>query len=339
MNSWALTSLVLTAFSPLASAQTAPPSSPELVLDGVLFARDAHELSGLAQAKEGHWAVADAQDDHYIYLLKTSSGVKRYSFDLPVDLSTFKGFPDITAAAQAETRIPPKDRRLDLEGLALCGDTAYLVSERVRQILVADLKTSTIVKAPVNFGYADLFAGEANAGFEGIAADCAKRVLYIAKERDPRRILIVEAASWTMIGEFDVPPSGRNDLKHKTFTDRDGKTHSIAADFADLAFDGGFLYALERNSFEVAKIDPKTFAVVGRVSYLKTEEGLYDTGEPFGIAEALVLSSGQITIGLDNNGSHLSQAAQQKYRVSDHPQDKKVDGFGAILVFKRPAGF
>ncbi len=106
---------------------------------------------------------------------------------------------------------------------------------------------------------------------------------------------------------------------------------NIGPDIADLFFLNGFLYVLERNTFEISKIDPSSFKVLARVSYYETEMPLYNSGEPFGLAEALYLTKNEIVIGFDNNATPLSAWSQLKYKV--------IGNYGSIIYFKRPKGF
>lgn len=332
MKSSLLLALTLAVSTPVLATEPSDDVRPELELKRLLFAKSAHELSGLAATQPGSTdllTVADEAEDHFIYRIKYSDGGKRYRLEPTIDLTKLKGYDVYVKSLKDETRVAEKDRRLDFEGLAVCGTTIYAINERVRQVLVID-KTS-LTRAPINFsGYEDLFAGEANAGFEGIAADCESGLLFVAKEREPRRIFTIEIKTWTLIGDYDVTQSERSGQKVINPWTGNGLL-TLSPDFADLTFDGGFLYALERNTYEIAKIDPKAFTVVARVSYLKAEKGLYETGEPFGIAEGLSLTKDEIVIGLDHNGSPISGTAAKRTGI-------KGD-FGSILVFKRPAGF
>lgn len=306
---------------------------PELALKRLLFAKSGHELSGLASVRPGSpelYAVADEAADHFVFRIQHADGGKRYKLAPGIDLSKLQGYDAYLKSLSGETRITEKDRRLDLEGLAVCGTTIYAINERVRHVLVIE-DGRKLVKAPINLSsYQDLFGGEANAGFEGLAADCERGILYVAKEREPRRLFAIEIASWTLISDFDVKPSDRDGQRVINPWTGSGLL-TLSPDFADLAFDQGHLYALERNTYEIAKIDPKSLAVVSRVSYLKAEKGLYETGEPFGIAEGLSLTKDEIVVGLDHNGAPISGKTAKSAAIKGE--------VGALLVFKRPAGF
>ena len=315
--------LALLAFISVARAEAS-----ELELVRVQFARSDHELSGLAVQGKHLVLVADDKEDHYLY--KATLAGKRYAITRLLDLNRIEGFRPYLDSLQGEARVPEKDRRIDLEGIAICGRKTYLINERVRQIVVVE-DEKKISRLPLDFeGYKALFDGGPNAGFEGIAADCGTDTLYVAKEREPRQIFVVDLKTQQITKTFDFPPSER--AGQKVIDPFTGKgLFAVGSDISDLAFDGGFLYVLERNTYEVTKLDAKTFEVLGRVSYFKTEKPLYETGEPFGQAEALRLSPGEIMIGVDNNDTPLTHFATKTYGVSG-----KV---GAIMTFKRPKGF
>jgi len=311
---------------------TAVPDRPELEPTLLTLAKETKEVSGVADIGGKTYVVADAAEDHYLYEVSLKGG--RFPMKSTLDLAKLAGFKEYVATLPTEVGVAEKDRRLDLEGLTACGPVAYAINERVRHVLVIDTQKKTFAKLGVDLsGYADLFKGEANAGFEGIAADCDGQTLYVAKERDPRQILVLKLdgkGGATLAEHFDVAPSDRAGQQViNPFTGQG--LMPIGADFADLAFEKGYLYALERNTYEIAKIDVAKKAVVARVSYYKTEKNLYETGEPFGVAEALQLTADTIRVGFDNNGSPLGVKASLKAKVAG--------AFPGFYVYKRPAGF
>ncbi len=293
--------------------------------------KDGREMSGIAMLGKEMIVVADEPDDHFLFKVVRKKKDGRFKLEPMLDLAKLSGWSAVVEAMKMTLGVPEKHRRLDLEGIAACPGVVYLANERTRQVLVVE-ELKRIKVAPIDFlaGFPELFAGEANAGFEGIAADCAGDVLYVAKEREPRKILKVDIKTWKLLDAFDVKPSDRAGQKVIHPFTGDGLL-DIGPDFADLYFDGGFLYALERNTFEVAKIDPVKKEVVARVSYYKTEKPLYESHEPFGLAEKLWMNSGDLWIGLDNNGSPTTHRAGK---------ERKYEGEGgAFLIFKRPSGF
>lgn len=317
-----LISLLIVVSSP-ALAET-----PELELVKAQFAQSEHELSGFALSGKDLVLIADDKEDHCVY--KAVFQGKRYQIVKALDLTQVPGFKEYQESLARETRIPEKDRRIDFEGIAVCGDKTYLINERVRQVVLIE-GGKKLSRLPIDFdGYAPLFEGGANAGFEGLTVDCATGTMYVAKEREPRQIFVVDLKANQVVKNTDFPASERAGQKViNPFTGQG--LFEVGPDISDLAFDGGFLYVLERNSYEVTKLDPKTFDVKARVSFFKTEKPLYETGEPFGEAEALRLTPDEIMIGVDNNGTPLTHFAKKTYGVKG-----KV---GVIMTFKRPKGF
>ena len=303
---------------------------PELELSKLLIGTAESEISGINVDPNGRVTiVADGQEDTYIYLLIP----KGLRFHLKKDLNfdKLKGASDYRASLKEITEVPPNDLRYDLEGMSVCGTTQYLINERVRHVLAIE-DGKLLKKLPIDFSssYPDLFKGGSNAGFEGIAADCEGKLLYVAKERDPRAIFKVDMNTWKVLEVKDFATSDRAGQKVINFMTGAGLM-DIGPDIADLFFQNGYLYALERNTYEIAKIDPKDFSVIGRVSYYRLEKDLYQTGEPFGIAESLAMTKDEIWVGTDNNKSPLSGVAQKQYQIKGN--------FPSFMVFKRPAGF
>ena len=109
----------------------------------------------------------------------------------------------------------------------------------------------------------------------------------------------------------------------------------MSLDYADLYFENGFLYILERNAYQVLKYDLKKKEVIDQYSFLKLKDikmnELYDTGKPFGLAEGLAFTKDTIYIALDNNKSLFSKKIKNK--------NKNLSDESTIITFKRPQGF
>lgn len=312
---------IILALSPAVTAAEAP-VRPELELIDAFFDEGSYELSGGAITGGQLLLVSDEPTDTTILTTpypptaKAAPGkAARLTLKPAIDLAKLAGF---------------EARAVDLEGVAVCPDLLYLANERAREILAVDVAGRKISKVPLAYDLAALAAGGPNAGFEGVAVDCAGKVLYVAKERDPRRLLAFSLPDGKLLREGDAAPSDRAGQRVINHTTGQGLLE-IGPDFADLVFDAGFLYGLERNTKEIVKLDPQTFEALARVSYFKEELELYDTGEPFGTAEVLILSGSQLLVAFDNNGAPLSSVARRKYGV-EGPH-------GALLRFKRPEGF
>ncbi|MCO4754472.1 MAG: SdiA-regulated domain-containing protein, partial [Bacteriovoracaceae bacterium] len=159
-----------------------------------------------------------------------------------------------------------------------------------------------------------------NAGLEGIAIDCENQTLYLAQERSPRAIVVVNL----------------NTLKVEKIGSTKIIKENIHPDYADLFFNNNALYVLERNMRRILKLDPKSLEVIQSVSYASLGpqlqiQDLYNTGEPYGLAEALYMSDRHIFIGLDNNRNSFTKKAKILYPLKgDH---------SVILKFDRPEGF
>jgi len=317
-------SFIILLFTGPASAES---GRAELKLDRAYFGKTAFELSGITATPGGIYAVGDGPAEHVLYRFEFQKN--RFHLAPRLNFKTLKGFKEYTQELGGNQTLAVADRRFDTEGVAACGSTFYVVNERVRQVL--ELKGGVLTALPIDFSkYPELAAGEGNAGLEGIAVDCAQQLMYLAKERDPRRLVTVAMKTWQVLAVNDLTPSERSGQKVINYKTGQG-LQEISTDFADLAFDQGFLYVLERSAYEVAKVDPKTMTVVQRVSYYLTTRHMYDSDEPFAKAEALTLTKDRIVVGEDNNAEPLAQRAQVIYGVKgSHP---------GLYFFHRPQGF
>lgn len=155
-----------------------------------------------------------------------------------------------------------------------------------------------------------------NAGFEGIAADCEREKLYVAKERQPRYIVKTDF-NGNVDGILIVPTNSR----HYTavLSPMDGKSNFlIEPDISDLYFFEDNLFVLERNSGSIAQLQVDTGKLVARYDY-SPWEFIYDELQPktnmimpFGMAETLVVSKKKeklnFRIGFDNGNENRLNA-------------------------------
>ena len=161
----------------------------ELELETIGVALTAAELSGMAIYDNGVILVSDGGEDTTVFRAEER---KNHRFAL-VDwmrLPDYEGFAAYKKSFANAKQLKKKHRRFDLEGIATCGDLIYFANERVREVFTAPAsrpKKLTRLDLPIAT-QPDIFEGGANAGLEGIAVDCKKQHLFVAKERDPRRL-------------------------------------------------------------------------------------------------------------------------------------------------------
>ena len=205
------------------------------------------------------------------------------------------------------------DESSDIEGLDYCENfSVFFTNEKNNQAYVSDLKGGNKVIFDGNQLDSTLDWGS-NKGLEGIAVDCTRKRLYLAKEREPRFIVSYDIETKTILGV-----SMRDSL----------------GDISDLKYENGFLYILERKENLVSKMDVETMTIVSKVSYKNTcshPQGTLYSGTIYGMAEALLLTPDEIWIGLDNNGLYFSDYATKTYGLTGNNP--------VILRFDRPDGF
>lgn len=283
------------------------------------------EISGLLPMNNGLYAVSDNRYDVELYKVSDLPAKNEHSNEA-THLRKMEGFwPYYLSALMWRQNGRWVKSPWDLEGGAVCPDAFYLVNEQVRHAL--QIKNNSLKKLDIDLASAfkaigsSMLETDVNAGLEGIAVDCEGGVLYLAQERGPRAIFMFELSSGKFIKAIQ--------------TSEENVPHP---DYADLFYDQGHLYALERNQLKILKISPLSSKVVDARSFdeisdrLKTKE-LYDTGKPFGLAEALYMDEGKIYLGLDNNGNSFSEKAKKTLGL----KSKKNDSL--LLIYKRPRGF
>lgn len=298
-----------------------------LKLKEIKFLDNNLEISGLTKDKNNNLLiVSDNTEDQFIYQLIEKDS-KSYSTKPYVSFSKLSGFylyyysALIGHHAGRWIKSP-----WDLEGIYRCNDDYYLVNEQVRHVLKINILKNEfeVIKLDLNQAFKDigtlLDKISNNAGFEGLALNCKEQVLYIAQERDPRAIIIY-------------------DLKDKSYqgiiqTELETKTQ-ISPDYSDLYYSNNFLYVLERNEWNILKIDLKTKEIIERFSFDENSilnlRKVYKTNKPYGLAEALYIEDNQIVLGIDNNNSPLTKRAEILFNFKGN--------YSSILFFERPKNF
>lgn len=299
-----------------------PNQETVLKLAQVYESSSALEISGFAFKDNQLFAVSDNAWDTWLYGLELRK--KNAIISKTQNLKKLKGY----WVYYLSTFFWRDGERLikapwDLEGAAVCGDELYLVNEQTRHVL--KIANESIEKIEIDFRPVFKEMGSplntlsANAGFEGVAVDCANSTLYIAQERSPRAILTVDLKQRSVSNYFDTSTENNPN-----------------PDYADLYFTQGHLYVLERNMRRVLKVSPAAQEVVAVASYEEIVPGflaadLYETGEVFGLGEALYMDEKFIYIGNDNNGNPFSEMAKERFGLEGNNS--------TILKFQRPQGF
>lgn len=298
-------------------------SAEQLKFEKIIFNRDNSEISGLF-LKDGQLLfVADKLSNRAIYKVRYEND--RFFYKNYIDISKLNGHSSYFAKAllfKHGGRIVKSP--FDLEGLTACGDTFYLANEQARHILKIDRKSITNLGIDFNAAFkkfgTPLNKVSTNAGFEGLTVDCKNKILYIAQERQPRAIIVVDLNTNKTVDMFQTPSV---------------KKGKISPDYTDMYFENDFLYVLERNAHQILKIDPKTKKVIATKKFGHTDSlhlrDIYDTGEPYGLGEGLAMSDKQIFIGVDNNKNPISKKAEEAFKVKGK--------FSAIMIYTRPKGF
>ncbi|MFN8254149.1 MAG: SdiA-regulated domain-containing protein [Bacteroidales bacterium] len=255
------------------------------------------DLSGLLLYNGNILAIADKEWDRFIYKITENENGFDY---LP-----FFSFC---------TKI-----NLDIEGIDYCNNIFYLIDEFnncVYQIINGTCELKEFELPWEKYGIDR--TGWGNRGFEGIAIDSVNKIMYLAKEREPRRIFSINMQTLEISEPF-IPQLDT------------GGGHDIA----ELKFENGYLYILERGLGQITRIDVKTKEKVA-VSYqayvYKNGMRWFKNDTPqFGMAEAFVFIGDEIWLGIDNNGNQVSEFGKT-FGLQDGSNT-------AIIVFKRPEGF
>jgi hypothetical protein len=255
------------------------------------------DMSGFVEYKGNIYVIADKEWNNHIYKLDT----------------TETGF---NVASIKELCLKES---FDIEGIDIIGDNFCLIDEIKNDFYEVEANSCEPKKISIAWEkYGIDRTGWGNKGFEGLAVDNENNVLYLAKEREPRNIFRVDLKT----GEISEPFAAIIN------------SDKVGYDIADLKYENGFLYVLERGLGLVTKINVKTNqkeSLSFQHLVLKSGQRLYkNRSADFGMAEALMLTKDEIWVGLDNNGDQVTDYGKSLGLKGDKP---------VIFIFKRPQNF
>ena len=257
------------------------------------FDTNAFDLSGIVLHQKKCYVIADKRWNKFIYQIGFDNNQWTVVDQIPFS----------------------SDYELDLEAIDQCNGTYYFADERSGKVFFKP-QNGDFTAMEIDYTSIDIDPSSwKNAGWEGMAVDCERNLLYLTKERQPRFIVTVDLASKMALSKFNIPETESND-------------------FADAKFENGHLYLLERNGNYIAKVDLSTRQVIEKYHYrhiASHPDGKLFGPTKYGMAEALLLTPDEIWLGLDNNGDSVTPYARRTYQIEGTAP--------VILKFKRPDGF
>ncbi|MDH4567457.1 hypothetical protein E8E95_12270 [Pseudomonas sp. BN414] len=170
----------------------------------------------------------------------------------------------------------------DVEGLAYMGNGLVVVTDEVQQQLVffhlPERPDQVIDKRDAQTLALPLSSSAHNKGFEGVAYDAAHDRIFVAKERDPRRLFAVSGVKASLGGKLQLKVEDLSDWIDRSV---------FAKDISDLHFDTrtGHLLVLSHESKLVIELGEN-----GEMVSFRTLLGhVGDLKESAGQAEGLTL--------------------------------------------------
>jgi len=190
------------------------------------------------------------------------------------------------------TLLAQKPSRLDGEGLAMDDQgRVYICDETDRWVIRVAPKTGAAERVSLDLPeeIARKFSDDKNASFEGIAWGNGR--LYLANERSPAMVLVVDPASGKLLATHSPKP------KTSVFPN--------VLHYSDLAWHAGRLYVLARHQRVVLECDPDSGQVLAEYSYAAIEANplwRFNSQFPTGYMEGLAVTQDHFYLLTDNNG-------------------------------------
>lgn len=153
------------------------------------------EISGATYVRGQYFLVSD-DNDPTIY----QSNIEEFSSALPhIQLKELEGYD--THFENLELQ-----KKIDFEAITSCGNEFYIANEKSGDIFKVD--TQKIEKIIFDTQGVDMPMD--NKGIEGLAIDCQWNVMYILKQKDPTKLIVVDMRSWKVVN-VDVLFEDTND--------------------------------------------------------------------------------------------------------------------------------
>lgn len=258
------------------------------------------EPSGITRHKGRLLFVSDNEEDKFIYEL-IPSGTKYIA--------------KIFAGLNKKSLPLFKKQRLDLEGIAAVKDEFYCVDERNRFIYRVkkdgDARKIDHDITQYNKKHGLSFSRDSNNGFEGIAYDRDRDLLFIANEKDDAVIytLRFKGDALTTIGHISMQRfRGMKEI-----------------DIGDINYVDNYLYILYRRKNKIIKAAHREKIIAGTYDFSGHADGLYRAGRKGGFAEGLLITDDKIFILFDSDGQRMT--------------GKKFGENGALIILERPREF
>ena len=191
--------------------------------------------------------------------------------------------------------------KFDLEGVTSCTDANgfvfYVVNEKTGDLL--KVNSQGLRKLTINDeNYPNYRYEQGNDGFMGVTADCGSQKLYVAKQKNPNIVFVIDLKTNVVSKAYDLS-TGSN----------------AEDDISDLFFTGGSLYVLQKNKNSILIMNPTTGARTGNLDYSSISKRTM-SGE-HGLAEGLVIQGGSAFLFLDQkrNAESSSTAIDKNKNV------------------------
>jgi hypothetical protein len=257
------------------------------------------DISSLTGKGGKMYAIADKPDTRDIY-----------------EVDTLKGKFYLKRAVRT-TNITSED--LDFEVIDLWNGK-FILADEIHDLIYIQKTPLAEEFAPLRIDFTilgedmRLWSGS-NSGIEGMTVDSNNGLLYIAKERNPRRLFLYDLKCGKLTAPYDdaiLPDDG---------------------DISDMCYENGFLYILDRQNCLVRKFNVKT-KESSYASFRKfSNDGkINNYHADYGMAEALWLTKDAVFVGFDNNEDPVTEFGG---KVGLEKGSTKP----SIFVFKRPKGF
>ncbi len=215
------------------------------------------ELSSINIQNNNLLVVNDDSNERFIYRVDQQGD--SFSLSKVLEYEKLAGASDYFNGQVIGQKGAKRKRSADFEGIAVCDDGYWVINERELEVFkVTESKLEHLELKGIESLRANL---KPNRGFEGVAADCENKVLYLAKEAEQATLISVDMKTGSLISVLPVPESPKIKRVYSVKNEKTGAIESITLPtrYSDLYYRQGYVYVLEKQmnkeviKYEVSK--------------------------------------------------------------------------------------
>lgn len=301
----------------------------------IFSTNESSDLSGLSFFNDRLVVVSDLENDKYIYTIIFNE--REVQVRPLFDLKAASGFYSYHLKNLLFSFLPWKKHLSiwDIEGITTCKNKVFLLNEELLDVISYEEGVFKPVLRGLRSTIDDLLAKKQDdnddkemsstlSGLEGIAIDCERNILYLAKEREPRALFSynLKNSKLSLLNTEDFPQLPKEQ------------------DFSSLHFEYPYLYVLARMDLKIYKYHVQKQMVadvydLGFVNGLRKSwdlKSIYNKETQFSPIDGMTMDKNFVYLVVDQNNMNIKKEFQSDFKYLKMDQAAS----SLFIIYKRP---